>query len=96
MKSFVFSTLVLASMTAVALAGSPGGSKTTKVAPPVQLTNAEMDQARAGAVAVGASSRAQTRAALASGANVGTSILLQLPALQIAICVNPCAVVGVR
>ena len=32
-------------MTSVALAGSPAGSK---VAPPVQLTNAELDQVSAG------------------------------------------------
>ena len=45
MKSLVASALVLASMTSVALAGSPAGSK---VAPPVQLTNAELDQVSAG------------------------------------------------
>jgi hypothetical protein len=61
MKSFVFSTLILASMTAGALAGSP-----------VQLTNAQMDQVTAGAVAVGASSGANTGGAVASGANVGS------------------------
>ena len=38
MKSLVASAVVLASMTSVALAGSPAGSK---IAPPVQLTNAE-------------------------------------------------------
>ena len=45
MKSLVASAIVLASMTSVALAGSPPGSK---IAPPVQLTNAELDQVSAG------------------------------------------------
>jgi hypothetical protein len=79
MKSFVFSALVLASMTSVALAGSPGGSKTTKVAPPVQLTNAEMDQVTAGAVALGASSSQGTGGALAVGPTTGASTITVLP-----------------
>jgi hypothetical protein len=84
MKSFLFSTLILASMTAGALAGSP-----------VQLTNAEMDKVSAGAVGVGASSGAQTGGAVAAEGN-NAAFLVQPGLLQIGPCGNPCAGVGVR
>ena len=84
MKSFVFSALILASMAAGALAGSPA-----------QLTNAEMDKVSAGAVAVGASSGAQTGAAVA-GEGTNPTFLVQPGLIQIGPCGNPCAGVGVR
>jgi hypothetical protein len=50
MKTLVVSTLALAAMTSVALAGAPAANKAT--AGPTKLTAAQMDQVSAGGVVV--------------------------------------------